>query len=71
MKYVKIATNIGDVQTLVIHPASMIYVCSFGEQRKNAGACEDLIRIIMGLKDIDDPREDFAQAINNMNGEDL
>jgi O-acetylhomoserine (thiol)-lyase len=63
LKYAKIATNIGDVRTLVIHPASTIYAHSTEEQKQNAGVYDDLIRVSVGLEDIEDLTEDFAQAI--------
>ncbi|HWQ77595.1 MAG TPA: aminotransferase class I/II-fold pyridoxal phosphate-dependent enzyme [Anaerovoracaceae bacterium] len=66
LAYARIATNIGDVRTLVIHPASTIYVRSPKEQKKRAGVYDDLIRISVGLEDIEDLKEDFAQAIANM-----
>ncbi len=66
LKYALIATNIGDVRTLVIHPASTIYALSDPRQRQSAGVYDDLIRISVGLEDIEDLKEDFAQAIRNM-----
>lgn len=66
LKYACIATNIGDVRTLVIHPASTIYLHSTEEQKKNAGVYDDLIRISVGLEDIEDLKGDFAQAIEHM-----
>ncbi|HVI39241.1 MAG TPA: PLP-dependent transferase, partial [Anaerovoracaceae bacterium] len=67
LKYACIATNIGDVRTLVIHPASTVYVHSTEKQKKNAGVYDDLIRISVGLEDIADLKADFTQAIENMN----
>ena len=57
------ATNIGDVRTLVIHPASTIYLHATEQQRINAGVFEDTIRISVGIEDIEDLKADFAQAI--------
>jgi O-acetylhomoserine (thiol)-lyase len=56
-------SNIGDTKTLVIHPASTISLHSTQKQREDAGVFDDLIRISMGIEDIDDLKEDFAQAI--------
>ena len=61
-----IATNIGDVKTLVIHPASTIYTHSTEEQRVSAGVYEDTIRISVGIEDIDDLTEDFRQAAESL-----
>ena len=66
LRYALIATNIGDVRTLAIHPDSTIYAHSTEEQKRNAGIYDDLIRISIGLEDIEDLKEDFAQAIQKM-----
>ncbi|MCR5122449.1 MAG: aminotransferase class V-fold PLP-dependent enzyme [Ruminococcus sp.] len=63
LKYASIATNIGDLRTLVIHPASTIYTHSTEQQRLSAGVYDDSIRISVGIEDADDLIEDFAQAI--------
>lgn len=64
LKYAHIATNIGDVRTLVIHAASTIYNHATERQRESAGVYDDLIRVSVGLEDIEDLKEDFAQAIS-------
>ena len=69
LKIPLIATNIGDVRTLVIHPASTIYVHSSEDKKFNAGVYNDTIRISVGIEDIDDLKEDFSQAINKLEGE--
>lgn len=66
LKYASIATNIGDVRTLVIHPASTIYTHSTEAQRISAGVFDDTIRVSVGIEDIDDLKEDFAQAVKSL-----
>jgi O-acetylhomoserine (thiol)-lyase len=66
LKFATNATNIGDVRTLVIHPASTIYTHSTQQQQENAGVYEDSIRISMGIEDIDDLISDFKQAIESL-----
>ena len=66
LKYACIATNIGDVRTLVIHAASTIYTHSTEQQRLSAGVYDDTIRISVGIEDIDDLIEDFRQAIEKI-----
>ena len=66
IKYACTATNIGDVRTLLIHPASTIYTHSSEQQRISAGVYDDTIRISVGIEDIDDLIEDFRQAVENL-----
>ncbi|MGN0106481.1 MAG: O-acetylhomoserine aminocarboxypropyltransferase/cysteine synthase family protein [Hominilimicola sp.] len=67
LKYAVNITNIGDTKTLVIHPASTIYAHSTGEEMKKAGVYDDLIRVSVGIEDIDDLIEDFAGALEYVN----
>lgn len=63
LKIPLIATNIGDVRSLVIHPASTIYAHASEEQRENAGVYNDTIRVSVGIEDIKDLKQDFYSAI--------
>ena len=60
------ATNIGDVRTLVIHPASTIYTPSSEKQQLSAGVYGDTIRISVGIEDAEDLIQDFKQSIENI-----
>ena len=64
LKYALKVANIGDTKTLVIHPDSTIYSHSTTQEKENAGAYSDLIRISVGIEDIEDLVDDFEQAIN-------
>lgn len=64
LKYVCKATNIGDVRTLVIHPASTIYIHNTPAQMAAAGVWEDTIRVSVGIEDGLDLVEDFAAAVS-------
>lgn len=64
LKYALRVSNIGDTKTLVIHPHSTIYSHSDEEEKERAGVYDDLIRISVGIEDIEDLIEDFNQAIN-------
>ncbi len=55
-------SNIGDTKTLVLHPASTISLHSTDKQKEDAGVFEDLIRISVGIEDIEDLKEDFDKA---------
>jgi O-acetylhomoserine (thiol)-lyase len=62
LQYAVNATNIGDVRTLVIHPASTIYCFNSEQERLDAGVYDDLIRISVGLENVEDLIADFLQA---------
>lgn len=64
LKYAINIANIGDTRTLVIHPASTICANDSIEDKENMGVYEDLIRISVGLEDIEDLIEDFEQALS-------
>lgn len=65
LKLPLIISNIGDTKTLVIHPESTIAAHISDEEKMQSGVFEDLIRISVGIEDIEDLKEDFKQAIEN------
>ncbi len=54
--------NIGDSKSLIIHPASTTHQQLSDEQQASAGAPKDLIRLSVGLEDVEDLKADLAQA---------
>ncbi len=66
LKYAFNVANIGDSRTLVIHPASTIYAGSSAAEKINAGVYDDMIRICVGLEDIEDIQNDFKQALDKI-----
>lgn len=63
LKIPYIVSNIGDTKTLVIHPASTIAVHLSPEEQVQSGVYEDLIRISVGIEEIEDLKQDFKQAL--------
>ena len=55
--------NIGDVRSLIIHPASTTHRQLTDEQRKAAGAGDDVVRLSVGLEDAADIIADLEQAL--------
>jgi O-acetylhomoserine (thiol)-lyase len=55
--------NIGDARTLVIHPASTTHGQLGVEQLERGGVSPDLIRISVGLEDVEDVLWDLDQAL--------
>ena len=68
LKIPYILANIGDTKTLVIHPASTIAAHLSDEEKELSGVYDDLIRISLGIEDIEDLKEDFRQAIQSTEG---
>ncbi|HWQ40496.1 MAG TPA: PLP-dependent transferase [Desulfosporosinus sp.] len=66
LRYAVNAANIGDSRTLVIHPASTIYAYASAAEKENAGVYDDLIRISVGLEDVEDIIRDFSEAIDKI-----
>lgn len=63
LNYAVNITNVGDVRTLVVHPRSTIYAHTSAEACEHAGVTEDLVRISVGIEDIEDLIDDFKQAL--------
>ena len=55
--------NVGDAKSLVIHPASTTHQQMDAESLKAAGITEGLIRLSVGLEDIDDLIDDLSRAL--------
>jgi O-acetylhomoserine (thiol)-lyase len=55
--------NIGDVKSLVIHPASTTHQQLTAAEQETTGVTADYIRLSVGLEHIDDLKEDIEQAL--------
>ncbi len=55
--------NIGDAKSLIIHPASTTHQQLTDEQQLEAGVTKDLVRLSIGIEDIEDILWDLDQAI--------
>ena len=60
--------NIGDARTLVIHPASTTHQQLSPIQLQDAGVPVDLVRISLGIEDVDDILWDIDQALTKATG---
>ena len=56
--------NVGDARTLVIHPASTTHQQLSDEALSTGGVSEDMVRISVGLEDLDDIIWDLDQALS-------
>jgi O-acetylhomoserine (thiol)-lyase len=55
--------NVGDAKTLIIHPASTTHQQLTEEEQLASGVTPDLIRLSVGIEDVDDIIEDLDAAI--------
>ena len=62
MRTVSLCTNLGDVKTLVAHPASTSHGRLTEAQRQVAGIQQSLIRVAVGLEHLDDLKVDFLRG---------
>ncbi|WFC93511.1 adenosylmethionine cyclotransferase [Malassezia brasiliensis] len=58
--------NVGDMKTLIIHPASTTHQQLNDEEQVASGVTKDLIRVSVGCEWIDDIRADFDQAFEQI-----
>ncbi len=58
--------NIGDVRSLIIHPASTTHRQLTDEQRVAAGAGPDVVRLSVGIEDVDDIIADLEQGLKQV-----
>ena len=63
-KFLLLAESLGGVESLAGHPASMTHASIPKEERERAGVVDSLIRLSVGIEDIDDLIEDLNQAIS-------
>ena len=56
--------NIGDAKSLACHPASTTHRQLSPDELKKAGVPEDLVRLSIGIENVDDIIEDINQALN-------
>jgi O-acetylhomoserine (thiol)-lyase len=64
LKIPKIVSNIGDTKTLIVHPESTLNAHSTEKEKLDASVFDDMIRISVGIEDIEDLIEDFKAALN-------
>jgi len=64
-KLFSILANIGDTKSLIIHPASTTHQQLSDEEQLSAGVSKDLIRLSVGLEDIEDLKADLLQALKS------
>lgn len=65
-KLFSLLANIGDTKSLIIHPASTTHQQLTDAEQDAAGAPKDLIRLSVGLEDIEDLKADLKEAFSKI-----
>lgn len=66
-RLLSITGNLGDARTTITHPATTTHGRLSDEQKTSAGISDGLIRIAVGLEDIEDIKADLARGLDALN----
>lgn len=61
-----LAESLGGVESLIEHPGIMTHASVPPERRKELGVDDSLVRLSVGIEDLDDLRADLEQALNGL-----
>jgi len=66
LKVATLAVSLGGCETLIQHPASMTHACVPKEERLEAGITDGMVRLSVGIEDVDDIILDLKQALDRL-----
>jgi cystathionine beta-lyase/cystathionine gamma-synthase len=66
VRLMALAESLGGVETLISHPASMTHASVPPERRAQIGITEDMVRVSVGIEDVEDLQSDLAQALERI-----
>ena len=66
LQMINIVTHVADARTCVLHPASHTHRQLSDEQLREAGVAPDLIRLSVGIEDVEDILDDIKQALDRI-----
>ena len=62
-KVFSLAESLGGVESLINHPATMTHASTPKAERDKAGVVDNLLRLSVGVEDVEDLIEDLKQAL--------
>jgi cystathionine beta-lyase len=62
----KLAESLGGIKSLVSHPATMTHKSIPDEKRRSAGVSDSLLRLSVGLEEVEDLIQDLQQALDKL-----
>lgn len=66
LKLCTLATSLGGVETIVQHSASMTHATVPADLRRRAGITDGLLRLSVGIEDVEDLKRDIGQALEKI-----
>jgi cystathionine beta-lyase/cystathionine gamma-synthase len=66
VRLMALAESLGGVETLISHPASMTHGSVPSDRRQALGVTDDLVRVSVGVEDVEDLIEDLSQALDRI-----
>jgi O-succinylhomoserine sulfhydrylase len=63
LELVDISNNLGDAKSLITHPTTTTHQRISASERAELGISEGLLRISVGLEDVEDVKDDLTQAL--------
>ncbi|TVP51771.1 MAG: PLP-dependent transferase [Mongoliibacter sp.] len=66
LHFFSLAESLGGVESLCGHPATMTHASIPKEEREKVGLVDSLIRLSVGIEDVDDLRDDLAAALSKL-----
>ncbi len=66
LRLMALAESLGGVETLISHPVTMTHAAVPLEHRNRIGLTDDMVRVSVGIENIEDLRDDLAQALDRI-----
>jgi methionine-gamma-lyase len=66
VKLCSLAENLGSVETLITHPVTMTHADVDAAERARVGITDGLVRLSVGLEDVEDLIDDLRQALDRV-----
>jgi O-succinylhomoserine sulfhydrylase len=67
-RLIALSNNLGDAKSLATHPATTTHMRIGAEERARLGIGDGVIRLSVGLEDLEDLKDDLAQALTQTIG---
>lgn len=65
-RIMSLTANLGDAKTTIVHPATTTHGRLSDDDRASAGITENLIRVAVGLEDVDDLKKDLDRGLSRL-----